>query len=152
MEAAEQLFNAYNEQGPNPWKTWDGKDVPRWDAINDQVRAKWRAVADVADKAVEAMRERKDGAYSERNKCVALLAKLAIKNGWTAGVTAHPPEDKNWEDDWRTIVFIDTPAGQVSWHFHDSEMDLIEGLPGYVGNWDGHDTPEKYRRVNAALR
>lgn len=39
------LFNAYNEQGPNPWKTWDGNDVPRWEQVNDQVRAKWSAVA-----------------------------------------------------------------------------------------------------------
>lgn len=42
---AEELFNAYNEEGPHPWKTWDGKDVPRWDAINEQVRAKWTAAA-----------------------------------------------------------------------------------------------------------
>lgn len=45
---AEEMFNAYNEQGPNPWKTYDGKDVPRWDSLNDQVRAKWKAAADLA--------------------------------------------------------------------------------------------------------
>lgn len=45
LELAVELFDAYNEQGPNPWKTWDGKEVPRWDALNDQVRAKWTAVA-----------------------------------------------------------------------------------------------------------
>lgn len=37
-----------NEQGPNPWKTFDGRDVPRWDQLNDQVRAKWCAVAECA--------------------------------------------------------------------------------------------------------
>jgi hypothetical protein len=42
---ARTLFAAYNEQGPNPWKTWDGKDVPRWDDLNAQVQAKWVAVA-----------------------------------------------------------------------------------------------------------
>lgn len=42
---AEVLFNAYNEEGPNPWKTWDGKDVPRWHDLNNQVRGKWEAVA-----------------------------------------------------------------------------------------------------------
>lgn len=45
VETAKKMFNAYNEQGPNPWKTWDDKDVPRWDALNDQVRAKWVAAA-----------------------------------------------------------------------------------------------------------
>lgn len=42
---AKKLFDAYNEEGPNPWKTFDGRDVPRWDAINDAVRAKWTAAA-----------------------------------------------------------------------------------------------------------
>jgi hypothetical protein len=42
---AEQLFNAYNEQGPNPWKTFDGRDVPRWPDLTDQVREKWKAAA-----------------------------------------------------------------------------------------------------------
>lgn len=42
---AVELFGTYNEAGPNPWKTWDGKDVPQWDHLTDQVRDKWRAVA-----------------------------------------------------------------------------------------------------------
>lgn len=45
---AEHLFNAHNSQGPNPWKTWDGKVVPVWAELNDQVRAKWLAVARAA--------------------------------------------------------------------------------------------------------
>lgn len=43
---AERMFNAYNAQGPNPWKTWDGKDVPKWPELSDQVRAKWIAAAE----------------------------------------------------------------------------------------------------------
>lgn len=42
---AKAMFDAYNEQGPNPWKTFDGRDVPRWHELNDQVRAKWCAAA-----------------------------------------------------------------------------------------------------------
>lgn len=99
--------------------------------------------------ALEEMRQRKDGAYAERNQAVALLAKLALRLGWRAGLRFHPEEDTAWEPDWRTIVFIDLPTGQVSWHFHDSERHLLEGLPLYPELWDGHDTPEKYRRVNA---
>lgn len=44
-DLAGQLFNAYNEEGPNPWKTFDGRDVPRWHELNDQVRGKWIAAA-----------------------------------------------------------------------------------------------------------
>lgn len=44
----EAAYNRYNEQGPNPWKTYDGKDVPKWSELpekknGDQVQAKWRA-------------------------------------------------------------------------------------------------------------
>lgn len=45
QQIAEAMFNAYNAEGPNPWKTWDGKDVPRWPELNDQVRGKWAAAA-----------------------------------------------------------------------------------------------------------
>lgn len=41
---AEALFNEYNGTPPNPWKTHDGRDVPHWPAISDQVKEKWRAV------------------------------------------------------------------------------------------------------------
>lgn len=44
-EIARRMFEAYNAQGPNPWKTWDGKDVPRWPELTDQVREKWFAAA-----------------------------------------------------------------------------------------------------------
>ena len=48
---ARAAFNAYNEcvePGKTPWKTWDGKDVPTWDLLNDSVRAKWCAAVDAA--------------------------------------------------------------------------------------------------------
>jgi hypothetical protein len=48
VDLAKTMFDAYNEQGLNPWKTFDGRDVPRWDELNDQVRAKWIAAANKA--------------------------------------------------------------------------------------------------------
>lgn len=42
---AKGMFDAYNAEGPNPWKTFDGRDVPRWEALTDQVRGKWEAAA-----------------------------------------------------------------------------------------------------------
>lgn len=42
---AKLMFEAYNHEGPNPGKTWDGRDVPPWDKCGDQVQAKWRAAA-----------------------------------------------------------------------------------------------------------
>jgi hypothetical protein len=44
-QLAELMFNAYNGQEPNPWKTFDGRPVPRWSEVTDQVRGKWTAAA-----------------------------------------------------------------------------------------------------------
>lgn len=107
---------------------------------------------DVPDLLAEVQRltTAKDEAYAERNKLVAWLARAAAAFGWRAGVGQHPATDTTWEADWRTIVFIDTPAGQLSWHFHDSEKPLLWGLPVYLDAWDGHSTTEKYERLARA--
>lgn len=44
-ELAQAMFNAYNEAGPTPWLTFDGRSVPRWAELNDAVRGKWVAAA-----------------------------------------------------------------------------------------------------------
>lgn len=100
-------------------------------------------------KTARQLRSQKDGAYAERNRCVALIARLALLLGWRAGVGQHPAEDTAWDADWRTIVFVDLPTGQASWHLHDSHRGLVEGLPAYEGRWDGHSTDEKYRRLES---
>lgn len=84
-----------------------------------------------------------DDVYLERNQCVVALAKLSLRLGYKAGRALHPAEDSSWEEDWRNIVYIDLPEGQVSWHFHDSEAPLLEGVPQYDGSWDGHSKDEK---------
>lgn len=94
--------------------------------------------------------EQKNAAYVERNKCVALVARMAVALGLEAGLGRHEEEDKSWEDDWRNIVFIELPTGQVSWHIHDSDLPMFNWLSGYEGGWDGHTTEEKYERVLAA--
>lgn len=94
------------------------------------------------------------GVYRERNRLVAALVRIAhqrwahgITLEWRAGLGRHPEDDATWDREWMTIVFIDTPAGQLSWHIHDSELDLFDGIPPYEGVWDGHTTDEKYRRL-----
>lgn len=96
-----------------------------------------------------AMTERKDGAYLERNRCVALIARMALASGWRAGIARTAIE--GWSEDWHGCVYIHLPTGQESWHYHDSQAYLFADLPAYTFAWDGHDTPEKYRRVDEAF-
>lgn len=96
------------------------------------------------DDALRDMEARKDAAYLERNQVVAALAKA-----FPSGVARTAIE--GWSEDWHGCVYIDLPTGQASWHFHDSQAYLFDGLPPYTGAWDGHSTEEKYRRL-AALR
>lgn len=100
--------------------------------------------------AIRAAVAAKDGAYTERNQCVALIARMALSSGIKAGIAKTAIE--GWSEDWHSCVYIDFPTGQVSWHYHDSHAWMFAGLPVYEGKWDGHDTPEKYRRVNEAAR
>jgi hypothetical protein len=110
-------------------------------------------IASAIRSAEEEQRAAKDGAYAERNQVVALLARMALALGWRAGLRGHEPDpDPTWDDDWTNVVAIDLPTGQVTWHYHDSDRPLFASLPPYPAAWDGHDTPEKYRRVNAALK
>jgi hypothetical protein len=106
----------------------------------------WSRRCDRLKADLEEMRARKDGAYEERNQVVAAFARAAISLGCKAGIARTAIE--GWSEDWHGCVYIDLPSGQVSWHFHDSQAHYFEGLPAYDGEWDGHDTPEKYRRVN----
>jgi hypothetical protein len=79
--------------------------------------------------------------YEERNRLVALLARL-----FPSGI--RKTEIEGWEPEWHNCVYIDTPTGQLSWHYHDSEAHLFEDLPPYTKPWDGHSTPEKYHRLD----
>lgn len=110
--------------------------------------AQLEAELETARSEVSMYRTRKDQAFTERNSLVALLAYLTVAAGLNAGKRQHedvPGEE--WDPEWRTLVAIDLPTGQVSWHFHDRDSHLVSDLPEYSGKWDGHDTEEKYRRV-----
>ena len=89
----------------------------------------------------------KDNAYSERNKLLALVCKMAVAMDYDVQLWRHSAEDKTWENDWRNIVAIHLPTGQCTWHIHDSELHMFDWLPRGEENWDGHTTEEKYQRV-----
>lgn len=83
-----------------------------------------------------------DDVYRERARLVALVAALY------PSVRAYSdPAEPEW-----SVVYVDSPAGQLSWHIAEGDVDLFAhvplvdaGDPGAV--WDGHTTEEKYHRV-----
>jgi hypothetical protein len=81
-----------------------------------------------------------DRAYTERNRLVAFIARR-----FPSGL--RRTEIPGWDPCWHGCVFIDTPEGQLSWHYHDDDAALFEGLPPYTRPWDGHSTEEKYARL-----
>ena len=119
---------------------YENDGVP-WEDLDAFVEHRWRHYIPEAEAAISAAKPAiQDPVYEERNMCVALIAGLALANGWKAGLKATNIE--GWDPEWHGCVYIDLPTGQVSWHFHDSQAHLFAFLPPYDGEWDGHDTVE----------
>jgi len=91
-------------------------------------------------------RAAKDDAYRQRNALVAWLASLYPT------VLART-DIEGWSDDWHWCVFISTPAGQVSFHVHDSHLAYFGHVKRIDNNpWDGHDDATKWDRISETIR
>lgn len=145
LEAARQAYeNTFHKIAATVgFREWANAFVKGWKS-----RPADPSICAVSDELAQ-MRQRKDDAYLERNRCVALVARMALSMGLGVGVARTAIE--GWSEDWHGCVYIELPTGQCSWHFHDSQAGLFAGLPAYEGSWDGHSTPEKYERVAAAF-
>lgn len=88
-----------------------------------------------------------DQIYRERARLVAFLATQYKSEIW---ITTDPRED-GWP-----LIFIETPAGQLSWHLSVSDLDLFMHVPKVETDqappWDGHTTQEKYGRLAKLTR
>ena len=115
--------------------------VKRLREVKDWWREPGRTAEQAADR-IEKLEAARDGAYTERNRLVALLATLFPSGTKKTAISG-------WDEAWHGCVYIDLPNGQASWHYHDSEAHLFAHLPPYEGEWDGHSTEEKYARMAA---
>ena len=79
-------------------------------------------------------------AYLDRNLCVQIMVKMAMKLGYSAGIK----DDPEWP-----ILYLDLPTGQVSWHIPKKEIAC--NFPEYQGQWDGHDLETKRNRLKAYM-
>lgn len=74
-------------------------------------------------------------AYSQRAIAAVAFAHTVLSYGGTAGVSKDNREDQ--PDDWRVVLYVDTPAGQMSWHIAPADQPMLAGLPEYIRAWDG---------------
>ena len=77
--------------------------------------------------------EKLNSAYTQRMIAVRMLA---VMSGCNYGLGKDDNED--WDDEWRTVVYIDLPQGQVSWHIAPHDLHLFDDFPQYKGKWDGN--------------
>ncbi len=85
--------------------------------------------------------DRLDRAYAERNALAIAFAKAALAAGWRAGRGYDDDQSKDWAPQWRHVVYVDLPDGrQVSWHMAPAEVELLDRLPQYAGEWNGEFT------------
>lgn len=106
----------------------------------ESVLAKVIDVASTQKEEGDWLLRRLDGVYAERTLLILALCALFPSGTKKAPVRGMPREFEN-------AVYIDTPAGQMSWHFHEDDDAAFAHLPPYPGEWDGHSTGEKYRRL-----
>jgi hypothetical protein len=152
----EQVYRCKDCAGIDLWLKWTDASKERDDAL---ARVKELEATVLHQDGEEITREArivgleqaKDGAYAERNACVAVIARLALDRGWSVGLSDHDGPGP-LDPDWLNVVVIDLPTGQVSWHFHKNELPLFSWLPRYSGTWDGHSTAEKYARCDALAK
>jgi hypothetical protein len=111
-----------------------GAEIPEWGELPEEIQEAWEAGANAVR---EADGISLDAVYRERAHLVAHLA---------AGYPSAFGLDTG-EPDWR-VVHVDLPTGQVSWHISVTDLDLFPWPLPDGAKWDGHDTAEKYYRLD----
>lgn len=98
-----------------------------------RLRTEARQRAEAAEAALH-------GAYRERARLVAYLA-----SQHHSVLAYNDPSDPDWP-----VVYVTTPAGQMSWHISPDDVGLFTHAPVASNpTWDGHSTETKYERLAA---
>lgn len=95
---------------------------------------------------VAELKLQRNASYRERNILAGLLVKLLPGSG--TGIDPAIPEGKNY----RHVVFLELPAGQVSFHCRDADFQLLKHLPAYGRPFDGHSKIQAIERLHDALK
>lgn len=89
-----------------------------------------------------------EAAYLDRNLLLALLARFCSTNRWPTWT--GPASDP--EPGFSRVLFIETPEGQISYHYPDGLEPLFAPFPTRGAAWDGHSTETKRERLRGVIR
>lgn len=80
--------------------------------------------------------------YTERAHLLAMVVALF------GGVLSYTdPLTPGWP-----VLYVESPAGQLSWHIHPDDLWLFDMVPVVDGYpWDHHSTTTKYRRFRSVV-
>jgi hypothetical protein len=91
---------------------------------------------------IAAARAERNTSYSERAFLVSVIAS-AFPSSLEQALDCKDDPDFNW------IVYVDTPAGQASWHIAETDLHYFRNIPRDEGRkWDGHNNTTKMLRLD----
>lgn len=86
-----------------------------------------------------------DDVYHQRNMLALALAKHTLELGLEAGIGIDPDEPS---PDWRFVLYIDVPGGQLSYHLAPHEVAMFtDQLPSYSKRWDGSSKDQHHHLI-----
>lgn len=111
-------------------------DALRVEHERDEARAAYRRVREERDQ----LRSQVGAVYTERARLVAFLA-----------ACYESAQYLDQDDDEYRLLYVKTPAGQMSWHVRGDDAETLLGHVPHGEDddpgWDGHTTEVKYQRL-----
>ncbi|MCF3101457.1 hypothetical protein IPZ58_07665 [Streptomyces roseoverticillatus] len=124
-------------------------DAQKWADLSADTERTRRLHKDDADQYEECLRQQlaaaeteRDAVYRERARLIAHLAALHPSH-----IGHTDPNAPEW-----AVVIVESPAGQLSWHIAERDMDLfahVQPTNRICRGWDGHTVNKKYERMQA---
>jgi hypothetical protein len=147
-DIARAFHEAYERLAPSHgYKTREASAVPWEDVPSGNKGLMVATVGALLDEGVIVSAASVTEVYRERARLVAFLATHY------PSVLAYADQS---EPDW-AVVYIHTPAGQMSWHIAPNDVELFDHVQKVtpddeLAQWDQHTTEEKYERLARMTR
>ena len=97
---------------------------------------------ETATARLQAARSNRLKLIDEKLRLVALLSRV-----WPSHLSQTAGKDANWKH----VVCVHSPAGQLAWKLTDDELPLFAHLKLTANDWDGHRADDKVARIDTMI-